>query len=478
MKKTAVFILLINVLFATVTVSAKPGDIAGKIYSTDIVAYIDEMAVPSFNIGGKTVVIAEELEPYGFEVIWNGDKRTLDVNTKAMPEIVPQHTPQKAAVSGRIVGDIYETDIVAYVNGMWVESYNIGGRTALVIEDMGSEDDEAKRMSRDGNPHRNMGYSVSLMRYKWNAEERTISLYCARPGSKIDTSYGAVTVENAAQTAYKYGAYAFYTEEDEVINRWVDIIMFDDEVYFSIDGLCGVFENMSARVDEKGFSVNIPTENIKSILHTNSSTIGVCTNMLITLSEKLLINGSVSQAETPDTILYRGTVYIGQNAINSALSKKVIAYKYELPEGCTEHIDNSLQSHVVVYINDNHINSHNTADGNCYISAKDLKEHGFSVEIAGDMCAILSPEKAVAMKQEIEYPETYWWGDIDTRYVLHPIYNGVYNVTVDGKEINDVYVDTALVFRSPCISVQDLAEIAGYRVDTSDPFKVKVYTEG
>ncbi len=477
MKKITVFALFATILLASVTAYAKPGDIAGKIYSTDIVAYIDEMAVPSFNIGGKTVVIAEELEPYGFEVIWNGDKRTLDVNTKAMPESIPQYTPQKAAVSGRVVGDIYETDIVAYVNGMWVESYNIGGRTALVIEDMGSEDDEAKRMSRDGNPHRNIGYSVSLMKYKWNSEERSISLYCVRPGSKIDTSYGSVTVKNAAQSTYHYGAYAFYTEEDELISRWVDIIMFNDEVYFSTDGLYSVFENMSARVDEKGFSVNIPEENVRNALYTNSSTIGACTNMLITLSEKLLINGQESKTETSDTILYRGTVYIGQNAINSALGKKVVSYKYELPEGCTEHIDDSLQSHVVVYINDNHINSHNTADGNCYISARDLKEHGFSVEIAGDECKISSPEKSIAVEQETEYPETYWWGDVNTEYVLYPVYNGVYNVTVDGKEIDDVYVDTALVFRSPCISVQDLAEIAGYHVDTSDSFKVKIYTE-
>ena len=97
MKKITVLALFATILFASVTASAKPGDIAGKIYSTDIVAYIDEMAVPSFNIGGKTVVIAEELEPYGFEVIWDGDKRTLNVNTKAMPESIPQYIPQKAA---------------------------------------------------------------------------------------------------------------------------------------------------------------------------------------------------------------------------------------------------------------------------------------------------------------------------------------------------------------------------------------------
>lgn len=40
------------------------------------------------------------------------------------------------AANGDIVGHIYSTDIRAYINGVEVESYNIGGKTAIVIEDI------------------------------------------------------------------------------------------------------------------------------------------------------------------------------------------------------------------------------------------------------------------------------------------------------------------------------------------------------
>ena len=43
------------------------------------------------------------------------------------------------AANGDIVGHIYSTDIRAYINGVEVESYNIGGKTAVVIEDILNE---------------------------------------------------------------------------------------------------------------------------------------------------------------------------------------------------------------------------------------------------------------------------------------------------------------------------------------------------
>lgn len=476
MKKIITILLLLTLLFTT-HAYAKPGDIAGYIYSTDIVAYIDDMAVPSYNIGGKTVVIAEELDAYGFDVIWNEDDREICVYTKEMPENKPSYIPEKSKISGKVAGKIYETDIKAYTNGMITESYNVGGRTALVIEDMASTDDDAKRMSRDSNPHRSIGYSVSLMKFVWNETDRTILLFTVRPGSKLMTDYGEVTVKNASQSAYHNGAYSFYTVDDERLAYWVSTILYNDDAYISLadikDNL--IFGDLSAGID--GNELKISAENIREVLHTNASTIGRCQNMLITLSGKLSINGNASQTENEDMILYRGDIFICESAINSAIGAKKISYKYELPEGCTDHIDDSRLSHVVVYINDNHINSFNTLDGNCYVSVKDLKEHGFNVETDGNAFKISTPEKAVDLQQETEYPATRWHGDVDETSVLFPIYNGVYDVTVDGKEIDDVFVHTSLVFRSPCISVQNLAKIAGYIIDTSDPFKVKIYTE-
>ena len=64
------------------------------------------------------------------------------------------------AATGDVIGTIYPTDIKAYINGVEVPSYNIGGRTAVVIEDLG----------RDGT------FSEIGGRYFWDAADRTISL--------------------------------------------------------------------------------------------------------------------------------------------------------------------------------------------------------------------------------------------------------------------------------------------------------------
>lgn len=479
-------IILSTVILLTISTSvfAANGDEAGYIYSTDIVAYIDGMAIPSYNIGGKTVVIAEDLSDYGFDVVWNEETRQLKLYSKELPESIPEYTSQKAKTSGEVIGKIYETNIMAYVNGMWVESYNIGGRTALVIEDMGTENDEQKRMSRDGNPHREIGYSVGLMKYAWDGENRTISLYCLRPGAEIDTDYGKAVIESIQSEAYSNGAYSLYDENENLIRWWVSFIDNGDEVYLYVKDLLAmwdeenrpVFEGLEFSLNENDMVISVPEDSVFDLFYDHASTVGNCFNQLLMLKGDLTINNKISKTETADMILYRGEIYIGLNALTSALEEEMISYKYELPEQCTELIDYVRYSKVVVYINDNHINSFNTLDGMCYVSAKDLIEHGFKVKTDEYNCEIESPEKAVTLEQA-EYPETYCSGTPDTEITLYDIYNGAYDVTVDGKEIDDVYVQNALIFRSPCVSVQELAKIAGYRIDTSDPFKVKLYTE-
>ena len=326
MKKIITILLLLTLLFTT-HAYAKSGDIAGYIYSTDIVAYIDGMAVPSYNIGGKTVVIAEELDAYGFDVIWNEEDREICVYTKEMPENKPSYIPKKSKISGKVAGTIYETDIKAYTNGMITESYNIGGRTALVIEDMASMDDDAKRMSRDSNPHRIIGYSVSLMNFVWDEENRTISLNCIRPKSQIMTDYGIVTVENVSLADYHNGAYSFYTLDNEQIIWWVGTIIYNNDTYISLADFkdSKAFGDLTTDLSENILKIN--ADNVRNILHTNASTIGSCHNMFITLSGDLNINDKISQTDNADMILYRGDIYISKNAVNSALGEKFISAK-------------------------------------------------------------------------------------------------------------------------------------------------------
>ena len=47
---------------------AANGDIAGKIYTTDILTQIDGRDIPSYAIDGETLIAVEDLEAYGFNV--------------------------------------------------------------------------------------------------------------------------------------------------------------------------------------------------------------------------------------------------------------------------------------------------------------------------------------------------------------------------------------------------------------------------
>lgn len=85
MKKTIVLLSILFLLAATfVTVTAKPlriGDVIGKIYYTDIKTYIDGKQIYSINIGGRTMISAEDLQYMGYLVEWNGTDRTLNITS-------------------------------------------------------------------------------------------------------------------------------------------------------------------------------------------------------------------------------------------------------------------------------------------------------------------------------------------------------------------------------------------------------------
>ena len=61
-------ILLILTFAFSFTVSA---GIAGDVLYSSVTAFINNHAIPSYNIGGDTMVAAEDLANYGFNVIWD-----------------------------------------------------------------------------------------------------------------------------------------------------------------------------------------------------------------------------------------------------------------------------------------------------------------------------------------------------------------------------------------------------------------------
>ncbi len=153
MKKLLCFFVILSLF--TVPVCARPGDIAGEIYATDIKAYINGIEVPSYCINGKTVIIPEDVT----HCTWNEAERSLQI-TSFYPYLIKGGTNSSVLPIGKKIGNIYETDIKTYLLGREIKAYALNGKVAVAIEDIGYDNE----------------FSPYGGKYIWNADTRTISL--------------------------------------------------------------------------------------------------------------------------------------------------------------------------------------------------------------------------------------------------------------------------------------------------------------
>ena len=141
MFKKIISVMLATVIMVSmvgVVASAATG-VAGSYYYTDIKTYTRGQLMTSYNVGGKTVIVAEDLRSYGFEVVWNGANRTLTIKDVHGPAS-SNATSAKTGPIGAVAGSYYHTDIVTYFDGKKIESYNLNGVTvipATLLRDFG-----------------------------------------------------------------------------------------------------------------------------------------------------------------------------------------------------------------------------------------------------------------------------------------------------------------------------------------------------
>lgn len=179
-KRITVLLLLLLLIFPSHAGASSVGDVVGYIYSTDIVAYVDGMLIPSYNIGGKTVIIAEDLIDYGFEVNWNGELRELSIYTAEMPTVPPVPNISSEALSpGQIVGDVYYSDITVNMNNVGINAYNIGGKTAIAFDEIGGN-------LPVRNANKELGYTMNGFREVWDGKARISYLEVLRKGSSVE----------------------------------------------------------------------------------------------------------------------------------------------------------------------------------------------------------------------------------------------------------------------------------------------------
>ena len=83
-------------------------------------------------------MVAEDLMNYGFTVVWDGNARTLSVThpSEDFTQEIKRDFGAKAGSIGEKISETVPTDIVTYINGESVPSFNIGGRTVIYIDSL------------------------------------------------------------------------------------------------------------------------------------------------------------------------------------------------------------------------------------------------------------------------------------------------------------------------------------------------------
>ncbi len=139
MKKTIAFLLSVFtfLILMQMTPFAASGDIAGVYYSTDIKTYLNGAEIDSINIGGQTLVSAEDMHYYSFCVNWYAEERMLCVDEISHAgNGVPPQIDKSQYTAGTTLGYYYDTDIVTKLDGQPITAYNVGGRTYIHAEEM------------------------------------------------------------------------------------------------------------------------------------------------------------------------------------------------------------------------------------------------------------------------------------------------------------------------------------------------------
>ncbi len=139
MKKTLAILIMVMTLFTSVAGAANVGDKISEAVYSDLAVYINHHPIPSYVVNDYAVIVAEDLQNYCCDVVWNGENRTLDITRSAEKNTFTAPAVYKSTMpGGSHYADVLYTDIKTYVNGTEVTSFNINGRTMIVVDEFGA----------------------------------------------------------------------------------------------------------------------------------------------------------------------------------------------------------------------------------------------------------------------------------------------------------------------------------------------------
>jgi len=137
MKKICTFLLTMVMAVSSfaITTQAKVGDVIGSALHTDIVVYINNYAIPSYAVNGQSVIVAEDLRNFGFDVVWNDYSRSLTISRNSNYNVTPMYV-DKSYATGAYFTPILATDISVWASGRRLTSYAMNGYTMIPAEEL------------------------------------------------------------------------------------------------------------------------------------------------------------------------------------------------------------------------------------------------------------------------------------------------------------------------------------------------------
>lgn len=143
MKKRILALLLSAMMLMGALVPASAADVVlGVVRYTQIVAYIDGYAIPSYNINDNTYIVVEDLAKYGFGVVWDGATGKLHISEQrtAAPAnyTATYEAPAvtQAMINSEVAMNYYETKVTTWIGPNQITGYNIGGFTCICMDDL------------------------------------------------------------------------------------------------------------------------------------------------------------------------------------------------------------------------------------------------------------------------------------------------------------------------------------------------------
>ena len=147
-KLRLIFLLLLIMAILPINIFALPsaadnparniGDVLGNVLHSNVRTYINGERIPSYNINHRSVVLISDLANYGFDVVFDEATRTSTVTRNYAKEFTPiENIADNTERPGSVAFQYVYTDIIAIVNGVEVESFNIRGRLAIFFSSLG-----------------------------------------------------------------------------------------------------------------------------------------------------------------------------------------------------------------------------------------------------------------------------------------------------------------------------------------------------